>query len=146
MRFGKVRLILKRQWHALRNKNPGTPKSIKEDDPSVLAEQNLAEVDMLEKVRDFYCAPGTPEYDNFFTADNIAEVMMLEYEGTPEGQTAPLLIGCKTCELLYDPYKTSSLPVFTRPLFGLLKVNYNSRARLYIDDTAPLVYFKGCGY
>ena len=116
-------------------------------DPSVLAKQNLAEVDMLEKVRNFYCAPGTPEYDNFFTADNIAKVMMLEYKGTPEGQTAPLLIGCKPCELLYDPLKsTSKLPDFIRPLFGLLKVNKNSHAKLYIDDTAPLVYFKGCGY
>ena len=115
-------------------------------DPSVLAKQNLAEVDMLEKVRDFYCAPGTPEYDNFFTADNIAKVMMLEYEGTPEGQPAPILIGCKPCELLYDPAKSSPLPDFIRPLFGLLKVNKNSHHKLYIDDTAPLVYFKGCEY
>ena len=112
-------------------------------DPSVLAEQNLAEVDMLEKVRDFYCAPGTPEYDNFFTADNIAEVMMLEYEGTPEGQTAPLLIGCKPSALLYDALKfPGGLPVFVRPFFGLLKLKNNG----YIDDTAPLVYFKGCEY
>lgn len=109
-------------------------------DPSVLATQNLAEVDMLEKVRDFYCAPGTPEYDNFFAADSIAKVMMLEYEGTPEGQTAPLLIGCKPSYLLYD--RPNSLPVFICPFFGLLKLKNNG----YIDDTAPLVYFKGCGY
>lgn len=135
MRFGKVRLILKRQWHALRNKNPGTPKSIKEDDPSVLAKQNLAEVDMLEKVRDFYCAPGTPEYDNFFTADNFAKVMMLEYEGTPEGQPAPILIGCALSDLLYETnIHTDFWPSFIRPHFGLLKVKHNDY--LYIDDTA----------
>ena len=114
-------------------------------DPSVLAKQNLAEVEMLEKVRDFYCAPGTPEYDNFFTADNIAEVMMLEYEGTPEGQPAPLLIGCKPSDLLYETYiTTNGWPSYIRPHFGLLKVKHNDY--LYIDDTAPLVYFKGCGY
>ena len=101
---------------------------------------------MLEKVRDFYCAPGTPEYDNFFTADNIAEVMMLEYEGTPEGQTAPLLIGCKPSDLLYDALNvTGGLPVFVRPFFGLLKLKNNGYIG-YIDDTAPLVYFKGCEY
>lgn len=112
-------------------------------DPSVLANQNLAEVEMLAKVRDFYCAPGTPEYDNFFAADSIAKVMMLEYEGTPEGQTAPLLIGCKPSDLLYDAYKvTGGLPVFVRPFFGLLKLKNNG----YIDDTAPLVYFKGGEY
>ena len=99
---------------------------------------------MLEKVRDFYCAPGTPEYDNFFAADSIAKVMMLEYEGTPEGQTAPLLVGFKQSFLMLD-----KPDCFLDARFAErnIKVEPLTNTTWYLKDSpAPTVYFKGGEY
>ena len=113
-------------------------------DPYVLGSQNLVEVDMLEKVRDFYCAPGTPEYDNFFAADSISKLMLLDYVGTPEGQTAPLLVGFKQSYLMQDKPDWFLDARFAEKN---IKVELWTTNTWYLKDSpAPTVYFKGGEY
>lgn len=113
-------------------------------DPHVLGSQNLVEVEMLEKVRDFYCAPGTPEYDNFFAADSISKLMLLDYVGTPEGQTAPLLVGFRQSFLMLDKPDWFLDASFAEKNIKVEPCNTNS---WYLkDSSAPTVYFKGGEY
>lgn len=113
-------------------------------DPHVLGSQNLVEVEMLEKVRDFYCAPGTPEYDNFFAADSISKLMLLDYVGTPEGQTAPLLVGFRQSFIMIDKPDWFLDASFAEKNIKVEPCNTNS---WYLkDSSAPTVYFKGGEY
>lgn len=113
-------------------------------DPHVLGSQNLVKVEMLEKVRDFYCEPGTPEYDNFFAADSTSKLMLLDYAGTPKGQTAPLLVGFKQSFLMLDKPDCFLDARFAERNIKVEPVGPNI---WYLKDSpAPTVYFKGGEY
>lgn len=128
-----------------------------EGDPQVLASQRLVSGAMLDKVCDFYYESGTTEYKNFYRADKISKLMLLDYDGAPAGYSKPWL-ACYTTpyaiQSMLDSSWVHNLRYGTREE---QKMNYKPHGEKRADglfklqwceiaDHHSIVYFSGYAY
>lgn len=127
-------------------------KFLGEGDPQVLANQYLVSYTMLNKVRDFYYAAGTQGFRDFYKADNISKLMMLDYSASYIGDTEPWLI-CNVASLAYVTEFTDTKHYLRYGERKEQELNFKVHGDYYweswsleMDDNRPICYFIGHPY